>query len=148
MNTQKLVFSVNNWDHLYSLQKAISHHNQLTGRELTVSGRLLKHPFLNNIDTPVSLTFFQSDQAPNYTRLDTGMYILGEMCLLDQQLTSNIHVDRTVFEELRKNLVEYADIEGIHIMLNLEVISEDEQWKNNSQLNIIQLDYAMKGDNL
>lgn len=148
MNTQKFNFSVNNWDHLYSLQKAISYHNQLTGRELTISGRLLKHSFLNNIDTAISITFFQSDQPPNYNRLDSNIHLIGEMLFLDQKLTSNIHVDRTVFEELRKNLMEYADIEGIHIMLNLEVISEGEQWTDNTKLKIIQLDYAMKGDNL
>ena len=148
MNTQKLIFSVNNWSHLYSLQKAISHQNQLTGNELTVSGRLLKHAFLNNVDTAISITFFQSDPPPDYERLDNELHLLGEMLFLNQKLTSNIHVERAVFEELRKNLMEYADIEGIHIMLNLEVISGEEQWKNDTKLKIIQLDYAMKGDNL
>ena len=64
-------------------------------------------------------------------------------------LSADINVDKGVFEELRKNLMEYADIEGIHIMVTIGVVLNDnETWKNDQDLNIIQFDYAMKGDTL
>lgn len=144
--TQQLKFSINHWSHLYSLQTAISHLKQLSGRKLSVNGRLQRQDFLDNIDTNICIEFLQSDCVPDYARLDSGEYILGSITKTEQNLASTISVDRTVFEELRKNLMEYADIDGIHIVVTLEVLSESDIWKDNEQLNIIQLDYAMKGD--
>ena len=83
---------------------------------------------------------------PDFPRLNSGEHILGSMTLLDQQLSTQICVERSIFEELRKNLMEYADIEAIHIIVTLEILSENDSWRNGEQLNIIQLDYAMKGD--
>jgi len=144
--SHRLSFSVNNWSHLYSLQKAISHLKQLTGRNLSIHGRLLNHEFLNHTDTSITIEFLQSETMPDFPRLNSGEHILGSMTLLDQQLSTQICVERSIFEELRKNLMEYADIEAIHIIVTLEILSENDSWRNGEQLNIIQLDYAMKGD--
>ena len=141
-----LSFSINNWDHLYSLQQAIAHNNQLTGRKLNLRGRVLNQPFLRNHDTNISIDFVQVENKPVYPLIDTDTHELGKMTLSDQQLATCIEVDRAVFEELRKNLMEYADIEGIHIMINLGLLCDTEHWHEGETLKIVQLDYAMKGD--
>ncbi len=143
---QILSFPVNNWGHLYSLQQAISHNAQLTGSKLSITGRILKPPFLQNIDTPVSIDFIQVAQTPDYPLLNSGSHELGTMLFSKQQLTTEIAIDSRVFEELRKNLMEYTDIEGIHIMITLGLLSTAEHWQQDETLQIVQLDYAMKGD--
>lgn len=147
-NIQHLSFSINNWRHLYSLQKAITHNKQLTGRHLSISGQLINHAFLDNINTDIKIKFLQTDYPPEYIQAPNSEYILGVITLSNNTLSADINVDKGIFEELRKNLMEYADIEGIHIMVELGVLSDNETWDNDEDLNIIQLDYAMKGDTL
>lgn len=148
---QQLSFSINNWNHLYSLQQAVQHNQQYTGRKLGITGQIRNHPFLQNTDTTVKIQFLQSNDIPDYPLDDSVEHlpptaVLGSMCFNDRQLSTEIMVDQQVFEELRKNLMEYADIDGIHIMLSIGVASDTEHWPVDQQLNILQLDYAMKGD--
>lgn len=143
---QTLSFPINNWRHLYSLQMAISHNNQQTGRKLSINGKILGHAFLQNHDTNVLINFLQVDDAPDYPVTGSGLHELGVMTSANQQLEASLMIDRNVFEELRKNLMEYADIEGIHIMVTLGLLSNEEHWQANDELTIVQLDYAMKGD--
>ena len=143
---QNLKFSINNWGHLYSLQQAISHNNQLTGRKLSITGRILNSAFLNKVDTPISIDFIQTDLPPDYTPIDKDTYELGIFNLQNQHITSCIMLDRNVFEEMRKNLMEYGDIEGIHIIVSLDLLSDEQIWEPGIELQIVQLDYAMKGD--
>jgi len=143
---QNIKFSINNWGHLYSLQQAISHNKQLTGRKLSITGRILNSAFLNKADTPISIDFFQTDSPPSYTLINQATYELGTINLKNQQITSCIMLDRNVFEEMRKNLMEYGDIEGIHIIVSLGVLCDEPVWKPGIALQIVQLDYAMKGD--
>jgi hypothetical protein len=143
---QTLSFSINNWTHLYSLQQAIAHNEQLTGRSLSIRGRILNQAFLQNRDTPISIDFIQSDTPPTYPQIDTGTFTLGEIMLTNDQLQTRINVGRDVFEEMRKNLMEYADIEGIHIMVSLGLVSDANYWPETEALQIVKLDYAMKGD--
>ncbi len=142
---KNLSFSVNNWNHLYSLQAAVARNQQGTGRSLTVRGRLLNQAFLRHLDTPVSICFVQSDQPPEYAR-QQGQLVLAEMQRQPDGLCCEIPVDRGVFEELRKNLMEYADIEGIHIMVTLGLLSDQAEWPGNESLPLLELNYAMKGD--
>ncbi len=161
---KQIKFSINNWEHLYSLQQAVVHSNQLTGRTLGIRGRVKNSAFLNHRDTGISITFVQLDSTPSYP-LHTSpantagntpdIPVLGTIALSNQQLSTEISVDRAVFEELRKNLMEYADIEGIHIMVTLGLCCKNEHkaelsdaaiWAENQSLEIVQLDYAMKGD--
>jgi len=137
-------FSVNNWAHLYSLQQAVLHNNQLSGQTLTINGHVKNSAFLNHQDTAVNIQFIQLETTPDYplkTLPDkvSGVPVLGSMCLSNKQLSTEIPVDKRVFEELRKNLMEYADIEGIHIVVALGLYYA-------KSLEILQLDYAMKGD--
>ncbi|VAW53193.1 hypothetical protein MNBD_GAMMA07-707 [hydrothermal vent metagenome] len=141
-----LSFPINNWNHLYSLQQAIVHNNPLTGRSLGIKGHVVNQPFLHHKDTPISINFIQVDSAPNYPLIKPDQHELGLIHFHQQQLNTQIQVDRQVFEELRKNLMEYADIEGIHIMVSFGLLSESEHWQKDTTLQIVQLDYAMKGD--
>ncbi len=148
---QQLSFSVNNWSHLYSLQQAIQHNQQYSGQQLEISGQIRNHPLLQNSDTAVRIQFLQSRDIPEYPLDDStnalpAPAILGSMLFRDNQLSSEIIVDQHVFEELRKNLMEYADIDGIHIVVSIGVATETEHWPADHHLNILQLDYAMKGD--
>ncbi len=143
---QPLSFPVNNWEHLYSLQKAISHNDQLTGRKLSLSGQISNQPFLQNQATQIDINFIQVDQPPDYPLTGSDTHELGTITLTEQQLSTSIKIDRKVFEELRMNLMEYADIDGIHIMVTLGLLSNEKHWHNGKTLQIIQLDYAMKGN--
>jgi len=145
-NIITLRFPVNNWNHLYSLQQAITHNNMLTGRTLEIKGRILNQAFLQHKDTPISIQFTQVDSTPNYPVIQSEQHELGLIQYSQQQLSTQIQVDRQVFEELRKNLMEYANIEGIHIMVTLGLLSDKTAWQENSTLQVVQLDYAMKGD--
>ncbi len=142
---QTLTFSVNNWNHLYSLQAAVQHNQQGTGRSLTIQGRLLNQAFLQRQDTPVSIRFVQCDQPPEYTH-EQDQLVLARLQRKPDGLSCVIAVDRGVFEELRKNLMEYADIEGIHIMVSLELLSDQAEWPDNESLPLLELNYAMRGD--
>lgn len=142
---KRLSFSVNNWNHLYSLQAAVQHNQQGTGRSLSIHGRLINQAFLQHQDTPVSIRFVQSDQPPEYVR-EQGQLVLARVQRKPDGLSCEIAVDRGVFEELRKNLMEYADIEGIHIMVTLELLSDQAEWPDNEPLPLLELNYAMKGD--
>ena len=143
---QTLSFSINNWGHLYSLQQAIMHNEQSTGRTLSIHGRLLNQPFLNNKDTDITIHFTQADKTPRYTSNNQDQFVLGEIIYTQGRLHTDITVDRMVFEELRKNLMEYADIDGIHIIVSLGIETSDNAWPENQGYNLLQLDYAMKGD--
>lgn len=143
---QSLSFPVNNWEHLYSLQKAILHNDQLTGKKLSLNGQLSNQSFLQNQATQIDIHFIQVDQLPDYPLTSSGTHELGSITLIEQQLSTVIKVDQKVFEELRMNLMEYADIDGIHIMVTLGLLSDEKYWHNGKTLQIIQLDYAMKGN--
>ncbi|VAW64282.1 hypothetical protein MNBD_GAMMA09-1376 [hydrothermal vent metagenome] len=151
-----LKFSINNWQHLYSLQQAVLHNSQRTGRTLCIDARVVNCAFLNHKDSDISIKFIQLENAPDYPLKSTspntpGLPVLGSIVLSQQMLSTEIQVDRAVFEELRKNLMEYADIDGIHIIITLGLFfeataQENDLWNEGQSLEIMQLDYAMKGD--
>ncbi len=144
-----LSFSINHWDHLYSLHRAIQFNRQQTGRELSIRGTIRKQPFLDNQDCSVSIQFLQTPDTPSYPGIEqdgSHRLVLGQLARQGDSLSTCISVDRPVFEELRKNLMEYCDIEGIHIVIRLGVLSPDTHWNNGETLPIVELDYAMRGD--
>jgi len=145
-NIKVLKFSINGWTHLYSLQQAIQHNQQGTGRTLSIDGRIIGNAFLNQQDTNISICFFQMDDTPEYTAIDADTFELAPIKFTQKNLHTEVAVDRQVFEELRKNLMEYADIDGIHIIVTLGVLSKDSVWQDDTTLSLLQLDYAMKGD--
>lgn len=143
---QLLSFPINRWSHLYSLQQAVKHNQQLSGRKLSIRGRIVNQAFLQHCDTHIQIDFLQVNNPPNYPQLDQTSQQLGLLQFTEQQLTAHIQVDKEVFEELRKNLMEYSAIEGINIMLTLGLLSNNEHFQKTESLPIVQLDYAMKGD--
>jgi len=145
-NIKTLKFAINGWTHLYSLQQAIQHNQQRTGRTLSIAGRIIGNAFLNQQDTDISICFSQSNSTPEYTVIADDISELATIKRTHKNLHTQITVDKQVFEELRKNLMEYADIDGIHIIVTLGVLSEDTAWQENTSLSLVQLDYAMKGD--
>jgi len=145
-NIKILKFSINGWTHLYSLQQAIQHNQQRTGRTLIIDGRIIGNAFLNQQDTNISIGFLQVNDTPEYTTIDADTFELAPIKFTQKNLHTEVAVDRQVFEELRKNLMEYADIDGIHIIVTLGVLSKDGAWQDDTTLSLVQLDYAMKGD--
>lgn len=146
VTVRTLKFSINGWTHLYSLQQAIQHKQQQTGRTLSITGRIIGNDFLSQQDADISLCFLQNNESPEYSAIDEEMFELAPIQLTNRKLHCDVNVDKQVFEELRKNLMEYADIDGIHIIVTLGVISADDIWQDNTSLSLVQLDYAMKGD--
>ena len=145
-NIQLLKFSVNNWNHLYSLEQAILRSEAATGKHLSIEGNIRNNAFLDNQDTAVSINFYQIEGTPEYTKNKNGQMVLGKLTHQQDGLFTHLPVSEKVFEELRKNLMEYADIDGIHIVVTIGVESTDNQWANTDKLNILKLDYAMRGD--
>ena len=141
-----LKFSVNNWNHLYSLEQAVLKDQQITGKYLTISGLVNELDLLENKSTPVLITFNQVDDIYEYNKTKSGQIILGHIKRLNDKLESTLPVNGNVFEELRKNLMEYSDIDGIHIVVSIGLDSEPHDWPVNTEYSILKLDYAMKGD--
>jgi hypothetical protein len=139
-------FSVNNWIHLYSLEQAIKKEKQATGGSLSIHGNIRNCELLANQDVPVEIIFNKVTDTPQYEVSNTQTIILGEMNHQSDSINSTVSVDENVFEELRKNLMEYADIDGIHIIVTLGVLLDDDQWPDNKSAKLVKLDYAMKGD--
>ncbi len=147
---QTLHFSINNWQHLYSLQQAIKYEQQRTGRCLIITGKIRDQAFLQNQDTEITIQFLQSESQPDYPLIklkgETEATPVLAQIKLDNSLSTQIAVNRSVFEELRKNLMEYADIDGIHIVVTLGIASNSDHWQQGESLSLVKLDYAMKGD--
>ena len=145
-NKHRLKFSINNWQHLYSLKDAISKSNEESGKSLTVTGTIRNDSLLQNHDTQIEIHFKQAPQFPDYDSTDEGELILGYLNKSNQGLNTVLDINESVFEEMKKNLIEYADIDGIHIVMSCDVITEHDHWQDNTALKIISLDYAMRGD--
>ena len=145
-NITQFSFTINHWQHLYSLQQAVEYNKQISGQTIEIKGRVLNQPFLQHHDTPISLFFQQANEVPQYKQTPSGQTILGNLEFIQQQLRGNIKIDRRVFEELRKNLLEYAEIDGIHIVCSLGVLKETDEWQDGESFSLLQMDYAMKGD--
>lgn len=145
-NIHLLKFSINNWQHLYSLKEAVSKSNADNGNTLSVSGHLKNHPLLESIDTRININFHQIDQYPDYANTPNGDIILGQLNKSDHGLTAILDVNSSVFEELKRNIIEYANIDGIHIVINITIITQAKKWSRTVPADIISLEYAMKGD--
>ena len=145
LKIKTIKFSINNWSHLYSLEQAIQHAQQATGKHLSINGNIRKEPLFNDKDTPITINFNQVNDLPGYR--DLGQYlILGQMTYREDKLLCSLPVDKHVFEELRKNLMEYAGIDGIHIVVTVGLLLQNDKWPLNAPADIVKLDYAMRGD--
>jgi len=139
-------FSINSWDHLYSLKAAIERKQQTKGKTLTIAGSIRNTSLTDQQDTPILIELKNVHGSPQYQTNKSGDSILGILHYQDQHLHTQLSIDDQVFEEFRKNLMEYADIEGIHIVVSIELEGIPDIYTN-SAMNILDLKYAMKGDN-
>lgn len=139
-------FSVNNWIHLYSLEQAIAKEQQLSGGSLSINGKIRNNALFDNQDTAVEITFNKTIDSPQYHITDNDLLVLSNISRQPDKICSNLLVDEKVFEELRKNLMEYADIDGIHIVVTLGVLLDNQSWPFNKEIPLVKVDYAMKGD--
>ena len=142
----QLRFSVSNWAHLYSLQQAILRAEKASGKTLSIHGKIRDASVLDNEDTPITVDFYQVDGTPNYSSDAHDQLVLGQMRRHPDGLHTALPVDASVFEEMRRNLMEYADIDGIHIIVSIGLRLANGNWPMQQSVDIIQLDYAMRGD--
>lgn len=135
-----LKFPINQWQHLYSLARAIRHDEALAAEQLMIQGECANPHLFGGERKDLALHFFPVNEIPAYESLPDGSVILGQLVMEDDQLVSHLGVSRKVFDELLKNLREYADIEGIHIMVSITARALPDS------LNILDVEYAMRGD--
>lgn len=141
-----LKFPVNSWNHLYSLEQAIINSELSSANQLGIHGRIRNNDYLDRIDTDVDIHFQQTHDTPDYSRTTDQQLILGQVTRHEAGLVANLQIDSRVFNELKKNLLEYADIEGIHIMITLGILDDTSDWAIGTSRALLKLDYAMKGD--
>ena len=140
--TEQIKFSINIWTHLYSLSQAVQYQHNNSGRRLMIEGEF-SHPVLTSSQAQkIQLCFIHNTEAPDYQSTEENQLIFGQLTSEHNKLVSNIPIADDMFNELKKNLIEYADIEGIHIVVSLELTAGTVT----GEWNIIELDYAMKGD--
>lgn len=139
-------FSVSQWQHLYSLAQAIRRAQKQAGKRLEIEGRLRKQPLFDNQDVAIKLTFFQVDGIPQYPSATDDRIRLGKLERDANGVFASIPVAADVFEELRSNLVEYGDVDGIHIIVSVELALDEEHWPDHDTVDITGIDYAMRGD--
>jgi hypothetical protein len=142
--TTTLRFPLNTWQHLYSLQQAVQQTGNFSGNQLLVNGVIRNEALFDRRDTPVRIAFSQS-ATPQYKMTADNQIILGQL-FRDDTLHTEIQIDAPVFAELKKNLVEYIGIEGIHIVVTIGLKLPDNGWQQKTAADIVQLDYAMQGD--
>ncbi|MCW8956983.1 MAG: hypothetical protein OQL09_08875 [Gammaproteobacteria bacterium] len=144
-NNSIITFPINSWNHLYSLKAAIEHKQQSKGKVLAIVGSIRNTPLTQRQDTPIFIELLNVHGSPNYQTNTSGEIILGTLHYQDQGLKTQLSIDDEVFEEFRKNLMEYGDIEGIHIVVSLE-LEGNPDIATRQTMNILDLKYAMKGD--
>lgn len=137
-------FTVDTWQHLYSLQHAVQQAENLSANRLIIKGSIRNDTRFDRRDMPIELTFSQWT-TPQYRHTTDNQIILGQL-LRNDSLSADIPVDARVFAELKKNLIEYIGIEGIHIVFTIGLILFAYDWPEKTTADIVQIDYAMKGD--
>lgn len=142
-----LKFPINRWKHLYSLEQAILHASDDTGRRLVVEGSCPAVSFLANQKLNFELTLVNVSQYPQYRKLHGGQMVLASLVYDDKSLSlkGEMMVDSQVFEELRNNIIEYSAIDGIFIEAELGLrISDKDSIDNNEKVEMVSFQYAMR----
>lgn len=138
-------FSINTWQHLYALHRAVLKTDTGDANQLRIHGVNRNETLFNRQDTPIELVFSLQD-AVHYPVSHDNRLILAPLHRSSDGLKASIPVTSSVFAELKKNLAEYMGIEGIHIIVSLGLQVPDSDWRENNPAAIIELEYAMKGD--
>ena len=144
MTNTTFKFHLNTWQHLYSLQQALQQTLNFSGNRLIIAGVIRNEAFFSRRDMPVQLTFTEAT-APQYKKNADNKFIFGQLHRGDE-LTGDIYIDARVFAEIKKNLVEYIGIDGIHMQITIGIDLTGADWQHKTSADITQLDYAMQGD--
>ena len=142
-----LKFPINRWKHLYSLEQAILHASDDTGRRMVVEGSCPVVDFLSNQALNFELTLVNVSQYPQYRKLHGGHLVLASLAYdeSNQCLKGEMMVDGQVFEELRNNIIEYSAIDGIFIEAELGLRFNDKDNLDNAEtVEMIAFQYAMR----
>lgn len=142
-----LKFPINRWKHLYSLEQAILHASDDTGRRLVVEGNCPSVDFLANQKLNFELTLVNVSQYPSYRKLHGGQMVLATLVYDEaaQALKGEMAIDSQVFDELRNNIIEYSAIDGIFIEAELGFrMSDKAALANGDEIELIAFQYAMR----
>ncbi|MDH5424641.1 MAG: hypothetical protein OEY29_06605 [Gammaproteobacteria bacterium] len=142
-----LKFPINRWKHLYSLEQAILHASEDTGRHLLIGGSCPAVDFLASQKLSFELTMVNVSQYPQYRKLHDGHLVLASL-IYDagkQSLKGEMQIDSQVFEELRNNIVEYSAIDGIFIEATMGLrFAATEVLADGEKVDMIAFQYAMR----
>lgn len=142
-----LKFPINRWKHLYSLEQAILHASEDTGRRMVVEGSCPVVDFLSKQKLNFELTLVNVSQYPQYRKLHGGYMVLATLSYdeASQSLKGEMMIDSQVFEELRNNIIEYSAIDGIFIEAELGLrFSDNDALVNGEKIEMIAFQYAMR----
>ena len=140
-------FPINRWKHLYSLEQAILHASEDTGRHLLIDGTCPAVEFLANQKLNFELTLVNVSQYPQYRKLHGGQLVLATLHYDENELIlrGEMMVDSQVFEELRNNIIEYSAIDGIFIETTIGLrIPADGKLVNGAETEMVSFEYAMR----
>jgi len=144
-NHTNIKFSIDRWEHMYSLKAAIERKNDATGNKLCLQGTIHNSTLPNHPETPVLIELSNVHELPTYPINKSDELILGTLNYQNHKFHSQLSVNGEIFNELKKNLIEYGNIDGIHIVVNIELEGAPE-YNEQQHINILNLTYAMKGD--
>jgi len=140
-------FPINRWKHLYSLEQAILHASEDSGRRLVIDGSCPVVDFLENQKLNFELTLVNVTQYPQYRKLHGDHRVLASLRYDEkaQSLKGEMQVDSQVFEELRNNIIEYSAIDGIFIEATLGLrFQRDKLPAEADEIEMIAFEYAMR----
>ena len=140
-------FPINRWKHLYSLEQAILHASEDSGRRLVIDGSCPVVDFLENQKLNFELTLVNVTQYPQYRKLHGDQRVLASLRYDEkaQSLKGEMQVDSQVFEELRNNIIEYSAIDGIFIEATLGLrFQRDKLPAEADEIEMIAFEYAMR----
>ncbi|MDH5391726.1 MAG: hypothetical protein OEY11_00945 [Gammaproteobacteria bacterium] len=142
-----LKFPINRWKHLYSLEQAILHASDDTGRHLLIEGACPAVESLANQPLKFELRLINVSQYPQYRKLHGGQLVLATLLYdaASQCLKGEMMVDSQVFDELRSNIVEYSAIDGIFIEATLGLrLASEKALSDADKVEMISFQYAMR----
>lgn len=142
-----LKFPINRWKHLYSLEQAVLHASDDTGRRLVIDGSCPVVEFLQNQKLNFELTLVNVSQYPQYKKLHGDQMVLATLVYdqKEQKLSGEMQIDSQVFDELRNNIIEYSAIDGIFIEATLGLrFQRDKLPDQGEKIEMVAFEYAMR----
>ncbi|MDH5516277.1 MAG: hypothetical protein OEY36_00485 [Gammaproteobacteria bacterium] len=140
-------FPINRWKHLYSLEQAVLHASEDSGRHLLIDGSCPLAEINSKQPLNFTLRLVNVTQYPQYRKLHGGEMVLATLSYDQsaQSLHGEMMVDSQVFEELRSNILEYSAIDGIFIEATLGLrLASTAPLADADKVEMIAFQYAMR----